>query len=306
MRISPKALKKPAWAAMRSAVPSAMLVALVYYLLGYVLPQSVSLLTPSYTLEDMFYSWDSGMWIAIFLSILLTLYILVLHFGFRSWSLRTARRQWAGPGTLLDGFGMAGRVLLMELQIALRTAGWSVPYIFLSAILLVLVGEDSFVGSIFIVFTLSAVFVAIVMAIVLRYALAPYLLWDYPDAGTSTAVRRSVEMMRGRKWQLFKLYLSFWPWYLAQILLELAVNVAAAFPLLERLAGSGIIGYGDLSYIISQLQAAAASPPAVIAGLVVNLGFALIFYPYLEISAANFYRSLSQEPVTPAFSGESF
>ena len=33
--------------------------------------------------------------------------------------------------------------------------------------------------------------------------MAPYLLADYPDDGAGAAVRRSVEMMRGRKWELF-------------------------------------------------------------------------------------------------------
>ena len=62
---------------------------------------------------------------------------------------------------------------------------------------------------------------AAVFAIMLRYAMAPYLLADYPDDGAGAAVRRSVEMMRGRKWELFKLYVSFLGWELLGVLLTL-------------------------------------------------------------------------------------
>lgn len=305
MELNSKDLKRPAWEAMRAAVPSAILVALVYYLLSAVLPQVVSLVTPSYTVEDLLSGWAPEMWTSIFLSVLLTLYNLVLRFGFRSWCLRTARRRWTGPGALLDGFGMAGRVLLMELWIFLRILGWalllSIGIGILSGLLTTAFDWE---GVILFSFFMSSILVAAVYVIMLRYALSPYLLWDYPDDGASAAVRRSTEMMRGNKWRLFKLYLSFWPWFLGQLLLGAAVDAAAVARVLGQI---DLYALGtDPAAIISQLQAASAAPLAIAGGMAVNLVFALSFTPYLEISVANFYRGLSGEPVVPAFSGESF
>ena len=53
----------------------------------------------------------------------------------------------------------------------------------------------------------------------LRYALTYYLLADHPDHGAAAAVRRSVELTRGWKWELFKLDLSFLGWELLDLLL---------------------------------------------------------------------------------------
>ena len=75
-------------------------------------------------------------------------------------------------------------------------------------------------GGVVIVLLLSLIHIS-VFAIMLRYAMAPYLLADYPDDGAGAAVRRSVEMMRGRKWELFKLYVSFLGWELLGVLLTL-------------------------------------------------------------------------------------
>ena len=57
-------------------------------------------------------------------------------------------------------------------------------------------------------------------AIVLSYAYAmvPYLLRDYPELGVREALRTSKEMMKGHKWDLFVLDLSFIGWMLLGIM----------------------------------------------------------------------------------------
>lgn len=45
-----------------------------------------------------------------------------------------------------------------------------------------------------------------------RYAMAPYLMAQYPDMGIREAVNRSKELMYGHKWRLFCLQLSFIGW----------------------------------------------------------------------------------------------
>lgn len=46
------------------------------------------------------------------------------------------------------------------------------------------------------------------------YAMVPYLLRDYPELTAKEALRTSREMMRGHKWDLFVLDLTFIGWYL--------------------------------------------------------------------------------------------
>ncbi len=50
------------------------------------------------------------------------------------------------------------------------------------------------------------------------YAMVPYLLRDYPDLTAREALRTSREMMKGHKWDLFVLQLSFIGWILLAIL----------------------------------------------------------------------------------------
>lgn len=45
-----------------------------------------------------------------------------------------------------------------------------------------------------------------------RYAMAFYILRDEPEIGVSEALTKSSEMMKGHKWQLFVLYLTFIGW----------------------------------------------------------------------------------------------
>ncbi len=50
------------------------------------------------------------------------------------------------------------------------------------------------------------------------YAMVPYLLRDYPELGVREALRTSRQMMKGHKWNLFVLELSFIGWFFVCIL----------------------------------------------------------------------------------------
>lgn len=51
-----------------------------------------------------------------------------------------------------------------------------------------------------------------------RYSQAYYILQDNPDIGALEAIRSSKELMKGRKWKLFVLHLSFIGWALLCLL----------------------------------------------------------------------------------------
>ncbi len=307
MQLNSKAMKRPAWQSMRAAVPSALLVTLVYFLLTDVLSNVVSLFTPTVTVEDLLYGRGAGMWAALFLSILLSIYQMVMDFGYSTWALHTARGQQAGYGSLLNGFGMVDRVLWMKIRIALGMLGWTLLLSMVYAVFLLFIGAIfGNVSSVFLVLVviLSLAFYVGVIAITLRYELAPFLLYDYPEAGGATAVRRSVEMMRGHIWQLFKLLLSFWPWFVAELFIELAVCAIVLVPLAGELIH--LFQYGNLDALTSTIQIAMDGTKATVLLLAAALPLDLFYRPYMRISIANFYRALSQEPVNPSFSGETF
>jgi uncharacterized membrane protein len=66
------------------------------------------------------------------------------------------------------------------------------------------------------------------------YAMVPFILSENPEISPTEAIRRSKEMMKGHKWNLFVLDLSFIGWYLLVLLtggigmIFLAPYVAAA------------------------------------------------------------------------------
>ncbi len=71
-------------------------------------------------------------------------------------------------------------------------------------------------------FTLYVLFMIVWGAVVIYGRLifypAYYLLLDYPDLSAGEILRRSVRMMKGHKWELFVLELSFLPMWLLAVL----------------------------------------------------------------------------------------
>jgi len=64
--------------------------------------------------------------------------------------------------------------------------------------------------------TLLLIVPGIILA--LAYAFVPFILKDSPEIGITYALTESRKMMKGHKWQLFKLYLSFLGWILLGVI----------------------------------------------------------------------------------------
>lgn len=289
MKIDRKGLKAQAKQAIRAAAPVFWLVTLVYLLLTEGLSIVVGWLAPTFQPADLLWGGTVG-WLSLFISILLTLYLRVMDFGYRLWALRVTRSQQAGYGTLLEGFGIAGRVIAMNLLILLFTFLWSLLLIFVTTILAFFV-----LDSLFLQLLVMAGIYAAVFAIMLRYAMAPYLLADYPDDGAGAAVRRSVEMMRGRKWELFKLYVSFLGWELLGVLLTLLAYLPFLTGILAQV-NSVAQFYSVLSSLI----------PATGLALLINLPLTLWLTPYRTAAEALFYRSILEgRPAAPETEAQS-
>ena len=131
------------------------------------------------------------------------LVIIILSFGYTGYLLRVVRGEASGVGNLLDGFGIAGRAIVLtifiDVLVALASALLFVPGIILSY----------------------------------AYAMARRLQMDHPDWSPVRCMRESRYMMRGHKWDLFVLQLSFLGWLILATIPGVSVFVKPYVSLAE-------------------------------------------------------------------------
>lgn len=125
--------------------------------------------------------------------------------GLTIFSMNTLRQKDASLWNLFDGFGRFLPLLLLLL------VTWFLLYIWTS--LLVIPGIIAFY----------------------RYRLAVYLLLDHPELNPIQCLLLSGQMMRGRKWELFVLDLSFLGWGL---LASLPLSIGSLFGLVPMILGA--------------------------------------------------------------------
>jgi len=278
MEIDRKELKWQARERIRGAKPPFWAVALVYFLLTTGVSLALDLIA---ALLDG--SGEELSTAGLFLSLLALLYGLVAAFGIKLWSLWTWRRLGPGLGSLVQGFSVAGKVLIMELQIILRSVPWA---FLLSAavtlpVLLFASSDPRLIPAL--ALTLYGCMTAGTWVIMLRWSLAPYLLADRPDDGPSAAVRRSARLMRGWTWELFKLEFSFAGW----VILSAVLSGAGTGLFLLR-SGAFLPGVGAEQFA-ALLQSAVYSLPSQLLSSLAVLPVFLWLTPYREAARAGFY-----------------
>lgn len=250
-------LKADAKAALREARPNPYLVALVYLGIVAVLGILQSKLTgvvidydtyynhlmPALQRGDFEYVADMYRYYAPapanqLIGVLISLMSMMLGVGYIINTLHVSRREENSIGNLFDGFAMFFRVLWLQILIWLFTALWSL------------------------LFVIPGVIAA------LRYAQALRILIDDPSKGALQCIRESKEMMRGHKWELFVLGLSFIGWY---ILIGLAAGVVAA---VIGSFGSNSVGITAATQVASSL-------------------LSIILVPYVQVTFSGYYNALA-------------
>lgn len=153
------------------------------------------------------------------LSVIITVLVLIFTFlwgvGFSAYALRLSRKERAGADDLFTGFRMFGKLLWLDVLMAIYVALWLFVFIIPGFIALY------------------------------RYRMAVYVLLDHPDYTASQALRESCVLTDGHKWELFKLDLSFLWYYLLSVL---CVNSLYLYTH-QIIALSGTAGY-LVSYFI--------------------------------------------------------
>lgn len=211
--IDSSSLKSRAWELCKSSVPSLIVAGLIYSLLSMIIGTlSARLMGPSVSVRDMerlmeAYSSGNYDYVASFVSryqpsalaslidLALQAVMMIVSAGFLIFIFNTIRSTNASYGNLLDGFGIAGKVILLNLLEGLLIGLWS--------LLLVIPGIIAWY----------------------RYRIAIYILIDHPEKSVIQCLRESREMMKGHKADLFRLDLSMIGW----LILDLFIPFAAVW-----------------------------------------------------------------------------
>ena len=245
------ALKREAKQILRTARPHSFLVTLLYFLLTSGLSALIGLavahpldllaslaqqgLTPDRAILITFS--DIGP-VGLFLHILITVFGLVLSFGYNRWALTASRGEQANISDLIYGFSMVGKVLLLTVLSIGYCLLWAL-FLFMAGSLLMLV-PTLLVPFLSPVITIIPFYIlvflgyALLVTRYLRCSMAPFILLDDPDLSALQALRQSLRIMNTQTSHLFFLYLSFIGWGLLIVPITLLAGLLGlALPLLS-------------------------------------------------------------------------
>jgi uncharacterized membrane protein len=139
------------------------------------------------------------------LTLAMELISMVLAVGYTLYCMRVNRRVKAGFGDVLDGFGLFFRAIWVNVLPAAIIGLWSFVYAVPVSVLMVLTDA---------VWPMVAglpLLIPMVMASY-SYRLTTYLVLDNPQRTCIQCLAMSRQVMRGHRWELFKLDLSFLGW----------------------------------------------------------------------------------------------
>lgn len=145
----------------------------------------------------------------------------------------------------------------LNLWVGLKTCLWALPslaLIWLLAAIASAAPDSEFAMTLLTIlpFVLIIVMCALMIPAMYRYAMSTFILADEPETFVTECVQRSKAMMKGRKWQFFKLPI---PFYLTVFGLYIALTIAvslfiALFPNSSAAVLSLFLLYGVLFAIL--------------------------------------------------------
>lgn len=141
----------------------------------------------------------------------LSLMSILLMVGYCLYCLRVSRRAKASFGDLFDSFGFFLRSLWIFILRNFLLFLWALIYAFPAGYMVYTTGEGSW----------YAIFLPLLLPEVIAfygYRQSVFLMLDNPAMSCAQCLRASVKVMRGHKWELFMLDLSFLGWILLSLI----------------------------------------------------------------------------------------
>ena len=136
-----------------------------------------------------------------------------LTLGFNHTLLKALRKEEITYLSVLARLPIFFKAIGLTVMTALRIFLWLLPGWALSLLGAVLAVYVPTLGMLVMAAAMVLMFALMIRAMY-RYRLAAYILADAPEMGINAALRRSKEIMKGRKMELFSLELSFIGWRL--------------------------------------------------------------------------------------------
>lgn len=313
MNYDRKQMKLSAKEAVKRTAPKAILVTLVFWLLTTALVEviehlvsnpfssilSVMTTYPELVEENpellltMLSNVGGTAVITVFVSIVLSLYNMVMGYSYNSYALKVYRRENPTYGELFSAFPKAGTAIGSVIMTIIYSVLW---------VMLGVVGFAAVVGAgawvlgdswaiIPIYLVAYAALIVYLFWALYRYSMVPYYVMDQ-DMGVFEAIRASRDIMRGNKRKIFVLEISFIGWELLIALISGAV-VLAGFALGGGLSNIWLLinGAADPNALLG--SGVALSVAAVVAELV-TLPLTLWLTAYASTAEAGFYVCLME------------
>lgn len=123
-------------------------------------------------------------------------------------------------GTVFSRKDCFFKAIGLNLMIFLRILLWMLPGWALSLLGAVIMVFEANIGVLVMIAAMGVMLAGMIRAMY-RYRLSSYVLADAPETGINAAIRRSKEIMKGRKMELFSLEVSFVGWHLAVSLAQM-------------------------------------------------------------------------------------
>ena len=213
---------------------------------------------------------DKSVSIFMVVSVLAWLAAPVLTLGMHNYHINLLQ---GNPGEITSVFSRVGsfvKAVGLTLLVAMKTFLWSVPgmVVALGGTMLAATMTDyaeAAVGLMLSVMSVGYVLMfALMIAAMLRYAMAVFVLAEKPETGILSCIRRSKEIMKGRKVQLFVLEFSFIIWNLLVMLVYTMVGsmFGAVIGLtVQMFLNLFIVAYQNCSFAAFYLQYTTGKEP---------------------------------------------
>ena len=189
----------------------------------------------------------------------------VLTLGFNHTLIKTLRREEVAVNTVLARLPLFFKAIGMNLMIFLRLVLWMLPGMALSMFGAVVTLLEPSIGGLLMLAAMAVMFVLMIRAMY-SYRLATYIMADVPETGINASIRRSKEVMKGRRMELFGLEFSFLGW---RLLLSMGQSMLL-----------GLFG-GVL-------------------GMTLGMFASLFLQTYLSMAETAFYQEYAVGPIAPA------
>ena len=152
-----------------------------------------------------------------------------LTMGMHHYMIDLLRGQADGVASVFDRLRWFLKAIGLNLLVAMKAFLWAVPgmAVVIGGSAAAVTMADDVAAALRTMFTIMSagyiLMMVLMIAAMLRYAMAMFVLADQPETGLLACIRRSKEIMKGRKTQLFALEFSFVLWHLLVMMAYVAV-----------------------------------------------------------------------------------